>query len=146
MTASPPTPPLSTPPTRREALIARGEQFVLVLLGLGVVAGIGYRTIEYMGVGSEPVEVVPAAAPSFQIDVNSADWVTLSIVPGVGEKLARRIVAERDRRGGRFTSLDELKSVAGIKDKVLDHLRPYLTIDGEAAGQEPVRMKPRATP
>ena len=141
-TGNPPGSPY--PPTPRQALIERGEQLVLILLGLAVVAGIGYRAIKYLRIGAEPMEVVPAATPSFQVDVNAADWVTLALVPGLGEALSKRIVEERERRGGRFETIDDLKSVRGIKDRTLDKLRPYLFVGSGAAREEPVRMTDKA--
>ena len=132
--------PVPTPPTRRQALIARGEQLVLVILAIVVVAGVAYRAASYWRAGSEPLEAVPAATPTYRVNINAADWVTLALVPGLGEALSKRIVAERERRGGRFESLDDLKAVRGISDKTLDKLRPLLFVADPDAGDEPVQM------
>jgi competence protein ComEA len=130
------------PPTPREALIARGEQLAIALLALALVAGVAYRALSYWRAGAEPIEVLPpAGGPTYRVDVNSADWVTLSMVPGLGEALSKRIVEVRDARPGkRFTSLDEIKEVRGIGDKVLAKLRPYLCLGEPGASDEPVRM------
>ncbi|HUU08915.1 MAG TPA: helix-hairpin-helix domain-containing protein [Phycisphaerae bacterium] len=140
---------VTVPPTRRQALVARGEQLVLVILALAVVAGVAYRAIDYLRLGQEPLEVIPAAPPTYQIDVNSADWVLLALMPGLGESLAKRIVAEREQRGGRFAAVDDLKAVRGIGDKTLARLRPFLFVATDRpAGAEPVRMSapPPAAP
>jgi competence protein ComEA len=133
------------PPTRRQALIARGEQLVLVILAVALVAGVAWRAMSYYRIGAEPMEVIPAASPICRIDVNTADWVTLTAVPGLGESLSRRIVAERDRRPGRrFGSLDDLRCVHGIGDRTLARLRPYLfTGDGSRGEAEAVQMLDR---
>lgn len=129
-----------TPPTRRQALIARGEQWVLVILALVLVAGVAWRGITYYRLGAEPLEVIPAAPPTYRVDVNTADWLTLAVVPGLGEALSKRIVEVRERRGG-FRSLEELKDVRGISDKTLAKLRPYLFIgNGVRADGEAVQM------
>lgn len=49
-------------------------------------------------------------------DINTATVYDLGIVSGVGPELARRIVTERERRGG-FTALTQLLSVPGIGEK-----------------------------
>jgi competence protein ComEA len=138
--------PSPTPPTRRQALIARGEQLVLAILAIALVAGVAWRGLTYYRVGAEPMEVIPAAPPTYRVDVNTADWVTLAVVPGLGEALSKHIVALRDQRRG-LKSLEELKDVRGISDKTLAKLRPYLFIgDGARPGGEPIQMIDRPPP
>jgi len=62
------------------------------------------------------------------LDVNTASVEELTLVPGIGPKTALLIVQERDRRKV-FHALDELVGVPGIKDKRLEGLRPYLTVE-----------------
>jgi len=133
--------PSETPPPEPSPLVARAEQVVLVVLALAVVAGVAWRAADYWRIGAEPIEVIPPPeGPTFRINVNQADWVTLSLVPGVGEKLARRIVEKRQERGGKFESLDDLKEVPGIGEKMLEKLHPYLSLGDPDAGDEPVEM------
>jgi hypothetical protein len=134
------TEPSVTPPTPRQALVARGEQAALVLLALALVAGVAWRGVSYERIGEEPLEAVPPPeGPNFRVNVNMADWPTLSMVPGLGPKLSQRIVALRDSRPDhRLHALEELKDVAGIGEKTLANLRPYLVLD--ESGPEPVRM------
>ena len=133
--------PSETPPPEPSPLVARAEQVVLVVLALAVVAGVAWRVADYWRIGAEPIEVVPPPeGPTFRINVNQADWVTLSLVPGVGETLAKRIVDKRQERGGKFDSLNDLKVVTGIGDKILEKLRPYLSLGDPNADGEPVEM------
>jgi competence protein ComEA len=62
------------------------------------------------------------------VDVNRATADELQKLPGIGPKLAQRILDERGR--ARFKSVDDLRRVAGIGAKTLEHLRPYVTVDG----------------
>ena len=126
----------------RSSLIARGEQGLLLLLALAVVAGVAYRAARYYRLGAEPLEVVPPSdGPTYRVNVNTADWVTLALVPGLGEALSKHIVETRQvRPGGRFDSLDDLKAVPGISDKLLTKLEPYLVLAPSDAGAEPVQM------
>ncbi len=134
--------PSETPPPEPSPLVARAEQVVLVVLALAVVAGIAWRVVDYWRIGAEPIEVVPPPeGPTFRVNVNQVDWVTLSLVPGVGETLAKRIVDTRQKqRGGKFESLDDLKEVSGIGDKMLEKLHPYLSLGDPNADGEPVEM------
>ncbi len=127
-------------------LIARGEQAVLVILALVVVAGVAYRAVSYLRLGQEPLEVIPAAPPTYRVNVNTADWVTLALVPGLGESLAKRIVALREERGGRFDTIEDLVAVRGIAEKKLGNLRSFLFAGPTDAAGEPVRMINQAAP
>lgn len=139
--------PPVTPPTRRQALVARAEQAALVVLALALLAGVAYRAAAYWRIGQPPLEVIPPPAPTYRVNVNTADWITLALAPGVGETLARRIVAAREARpGGRFTSLDQLKAVHGIGDKMLAKLRPFLSLDESGADGEPISLPEPARP
>jgi hypothetical protein len=136
-----------TPPTPRQALIARSEQVLVVLLVLVLMAGVAYRVVGWWRQDTSALEAVPPPeGPIYRINVNTADAGTLSIVPGIGPVLAGRIVEVRQARPGRrFASLDELTQVRGIGEKVLARLRPYLVLDNAAgAGNEPVQMPPPA--
>lgn len=61
----------------------------------------------------------------FQVDLNEADWPELTLLPGIGETLARRIVDSR-RQEGPFLDHEDLQRVRGIGPKTLDRVRPYL--------------------
>lgn len=63
--------------------------------------------------------------PPAEVDVNTADAETLASVPGVGEGLAKRIIAFREQNGA-FASVDELLDVAGITEHRLDAMLPYV--------------------
>jgi competence protein ComEA len=51
----------------------------------------------------------------------------LTALPGIGDHLAEAIILERDKRGG-FRSLDELRYVNGLGEKILRKIRPHLTL------------------
>ncbi len=71
------------------------------------------------------IDDVPSRPTGFRIDVNQAEWAELSQLPGVGETLAKRIVAHRQRHGP-FTSVEQLDDVRGIGPKLLVGIRPWL--------------------
>jgi DNA uptake protein ComE-like DNA-binding protein len=70
----------------------------------------------------------------YLVDVNQAPWYELSLVPGLGGTLSRRIVDHRP-----YASLDDLLGerggVRGIGRTRLEELRPFLTVGPTAAEQ-----------
>jgi competence protein ComEA len=61
----------------------------------------------------------------YEVDINRADWPEMIQLPGLGETLARRIVADRQEHGP-FRDVDELDRVDGIGQRTLERIRPYL--------------------
>ncbi|MFN0057525.1 MAG: helix-hairpin-helix domain-containing protein [Planctomycetota bacterium] len=76
------------------------------------------------------VENLPPAAPraEFRIYLNSDGWERIALIEGIGESLARKIVAARVERGG-FRSLQEVKDLPGVPDRPFDDAAPYLTLE-----------------
>ena len=62
------------------------------------------------------------------INLNTAGTAELTTLPGIGEKLAERIVKYREDNG-KFTSVDELMNVSGIGEGKLDALREYASVE-----------------
>lgn len=61
-------------------------------------------------------------ASNFQpVNLNAASKEQIMVLPGVGEKLAQRIVEHRSEKG-QFASLDDLLIVKGFKPKLLSEL------------------------
>ena len=59
-----------------------------------------------------------AAVSAFALDINTASAEEFIEVKGIGEKKAERIIAYRDKHG-KFSSIDELKNVKGIGEKIV---------------------------
>ncbi len=59
--------------------------------------------------------------------LESATAEDLELIPGMGEKTARAIIAYRERSGG-FSTVSELTRVRGIGTKKLERFRPYLVV------------------
>ncbi|MDY6794190.1 MAG: ComEA family DNA-binding protein [Actinomycetota bacterium] len=64
---------------------------------------------------------------SDRVCLNGASQDELEELPGIGPKLAGRIIAYREKNGG-FRNVEELKQVAGIGDKKLAELRDLVQI------------------
>ena len=61
------------------------------------------------------------------IRINAANLDAFTAVPGIGLKLAHRIVWERDRRGG-FRRVEELMTVSGIGPSLYKRIKPHLAL------------------
>lgn len=62
--------------------------------------------------------------PDMRIDINTASPAELSLLPGLGDRLAQRIVDDRHARG-RFASLDDLQRVPGIGATTIERLQAF---------------------
>jgi competence protein ComEA len=72
----------------------------------------------------EVERVMPGTIP-YTVDLNQADWVEFTVLPGIGETLAKRIVETRTAQGS-FRDVEELARVPGIGPRTVERLRPYL--------------------
>lgn len=71
-------------------------------------------------------------APTGKVNINTASAEQLTVLPGVGEKLAARIVDYRQKNGG-FKTPRELMNVQGVGEKNFAKIQQYLTTgDGPA--------------
>jgi competence protein ComEA len=74
-------------------------------------------------------------APAGKVNLNTASAQQLTALPGVGPKLAERIVEYRQKAGG-FKSAQELMNVGGIGEKNFAKLQPHVVVAGDAAKAE----------
>ncbi len=63
-----------------------------------------------------------------KINLNTASKDELMRLSGIGEVLAERIIALRQSLGT-FRSLEEIKTVEGIGDKVFESMKDYITLE-----------------
>ncbi len=62
------------------------------------------------------------------VHLNTASEEELTTLPGIGEALARRIVAYREANGP-FETVEELMEVSGIGEKKFAELRDLVVVD-----------------
>jgi len=61
-----------------------------------------------------------------KVNPNTASLEELATLPGVGKKLAQKIIIARQQQ--KFTSLQDLERVSGVSAKMLDKWRDYVTL------------------
>ena len=73
----------------------------------------------------------PSSPPAYRkkdyriLDINEADSSHFVLLPGIGPRLAARIVAFREKLGG-FYSPEQIAETWGLPDSVFRRIRPYL--------------------
>jgi competence protein ComEA len=71
-----------------------------------------------------------SSAAELQVDINAAGVTELAKLPGIGEAVAKRIVAYREENGP-FEKAEELMNVRGIGEKSFLKLQPHVTLGPE---------------
>ena len=61
------------------------------------------------------------------ISINQETEEGLTALPGIGPSTAKKLIYERQKRGG-FKSLDELKSLPGIGKGTFRKIQPFITL------------------
>jgi competence ComEA-like helix-hairpin-helix protein len=70
------------------------------------------------------------------LELNQATARDLVLLPGIGPKLAQRIVAERERRG-QFASIEELRAVKGVGPAIFARVKPLVRVLAPATDRAP---------
>jgi competence ComEA-like helix-hairpin-helix protein len=65
--------------------------------------------------------------PAAGVDVNRATAAQLTSLPGVGPKMAQRIIAFRERTP--FRRAEDLRRIKGIGPRMFDRIRPYVRVE-----------------
>jgi comEA protein len=71
-------------------------------------------------------EQAPVAASKTTVNLNTATIEQLTTLPGIGAKVAERILEYRTKNGG-FKKIEELMNVKGIGEKSFLKLKPLVS-------------------
>jgi competence ComEA-like helix-hairpin-helix protein len=64
-------------------------------------------------------------------DINEADTSAFIALPGIGSKLAKRIISYREKLGG-FYSVDQISETYFLPDSTFQKIKPHLIADSKA--------------
>jgi competence ComEA-like helix-hairpin-helix protein len=76
-------------------------------------------------------EKEPRQPSDNSVDINSGDTSAFISLPGIGAKLATRIVGFRDKLGG-FYSINQIGEVYGLQDSVFQKIKKYLKLENSS--------------
>jgi len=68
------------------------------------------------------------------VNLNTATAEQLAAIPGVGPKMAERIIDYRQKNGG-FKKVEDLMNVSGVGEKSFLKMKPLITVTAPKAGQ-----------
>ncbi|MGI6705217.1 MAG: helix-hairpin-helix domain-containing protein [Clostridia bacterium] len=63
-----------------------------------------------------------------KININTADINTLDQLPGIGPSRAQKIIEYREENGP-FKSIEDIKKITGIGEKIFENLKDDITVD-----------------
>ncbi len=75
-----------------------------------------------------PDQATAGDVKSQRVNINTADQAALTGLPGIGEAKAKSIIAYRTEHG-RFSSIEEIMEISGIKEAVFSKIKDYITVD-----------------
>lgn len=102
---------------------------VSLLLGLGIIWYQKTRPCARVEVRNFEIEKMEQAIQTKgRINLNEATAEDLERLEGIGKSLAERIISFRDSKG-RFNSIEELKGVKGIGDKLFGKIKDRISAE-----------------
>ena len=105
-------------------LTAEERKVALFLITIGFI-GIG---INFLIKINSPVKILSCYGQDIgKVDLNSADKDLLNSVPGIGAKLAQRIIEYRETQAS-FKEIEELKNIKGITDYKYEKIKDSFII------------------
>ena len=75
-----------------------------------------------------PEQATAGSENSQRVNINTADQTALTGLPGIGEAKAKSIIAYRTEHG-RFSSIEEIMEIPGIKEAVFSKIKDYITVN-----------------
>ena len=105
------------------------DQFLVVSVAVVTVTLLGVKWHQLRYIDRSEIIVQHASDDiGYQIELNSATWIELAQLRGIGETTARRIVSNREEAGP-FTSIDDLQRIPGIGPKTVEKNRRWLRVE-----------------
>ena len=107
--------------------IRSSDQWTVAVLTVVAIAAIAASWIYRGGLAGRLIDIESAepVVITFKLDINQAAWPEWTLLPGVGEKLAKRIVQYRSEHGP-FRNHADLLQVGGIGPRTFERMRPFL--------------------
>ncbi len=112
--------------------LEKKEKFIILFLTAALLTGLAVKSFQKSN------QIVDARIRAFtyegiqkkdkKININEADAETIARLDRIGPSLAKRIVEYRKEKGY-FRSVEDLKKINGIGDKLFDHIKNEVSIE-----------------
>ena len=109
-----------------------------ILMAALAAMALSTAAIAAQGRAAAPKAVATAAAP---VNLNTATAEQLATIPGVGPRMAERIIDYRQKNGG-FKKVEDLMNVSGIGEKNFLKMRPLVSVTPPAAAGKQLASQP----
>ena len=112
--------------------LGKTEKFILIFLLTALLTGLSLKIcrkhsrivdVKIKSFNYEPSDIAP-----IKININEANLETLIRLEGIGPSLAKRILDYRTQIG-RFGSLEELKKVKGLGEKLFEKIKDEVSVE-----------------
>lgn len=119
---------------RDEAAPAKGLysrlQVAIILVLLALLAAGLFVFKHRRRLNAEPIAVTKGDPDdyAFRVDVNTASWEVIALLPGIGETKAKAIIEYREKNGP-FKTAEDLTHVSGIGEKTIKQISPYMAFE-----------------
>lgn len=101
------------------------ERRVILFLGVVILFGMGINFLSKRYPSVRAVASIDENAG--KINLNKADKELLMALPGIGEKLAQRIIEYREEKGS-FSAEEELMEIKGITEYRYEKLKGHIYV------------------
>ena len=101
------------------------------ILGIAVSAAVASAQNKATTPTAGATATATATAP---VNLNTATAEQLATIPGVGPKMAERIIDYRQKNGG-FKKIEDLMNVSGVGEKSFLKMKPLITVTAPKGGQ-----------
>lgn len=127
---SPTTPDSNANNSRHDRItlwLTRADRALVAFLVVALLVLMTIHWIRLSRWGIEDIEISSRepAAMYYSLDINTASWVEWAQLEGIGAKLAKRIVSDREERGP-FRHPEDVGRVPGITPRLLESMKPFL--------------------
>ena len=129
-----PAPAVPAPAVPAPAVPAPGTWLVITTITVAILAVSVIRTSRVVAPLTGDGQTFPW--PDMRLDLNTAGAAEINTLPGVGPRLAERIVAER-QTGGPFGSVDDVVRVSGIGPGIVERIRPFVVAEKSSNSEGP---------
>ena len=97
----------------------------MALAGLLAAFALAVARLQAHGPAFDPLTGPPATVPLWRVDLDTAPAREIEALPGVGPRLAERIVRDRAERGP-FHGVQGLDRVSGVGPALVERIAPFV--------------------